>query len=101
MLYGQTDGTFESAAVLNGSDGEPLILGPSGNTQDERIERICTRPEAADIDGDGDLDIVSGNFSGNFAVFEGQHGHRLRLFRATFGTPMEVCSRCRNTAILS
>jgi hypothetical protein len=32
---------------------------------------ICTRPFAVDLDADGKLDIVSGNFHGRFAFFRG------------------------------
>ena len=31
-------------------------------------ERICTEPHAADLDGDGDLDLLIGNFQGTFLV---------------------------------
>ena len=35
-------------------------------------EKICTRPFAADWDGDGHLDLVVGNFSGTFYWFKGE-----------------------------
>jgi hypothetical protein len=69
VLWG--DGkAWKKAAVLTGSDGEPLILPRS----EEVTDRICTRPFAVDLDGDGKLDIVSGNFTGTFAVFRGEGG---------------------------
>jgi hypothetical protein len=71
VLYGDAEGTFRPAEVLNGSDGKPLILqfraGQSGVT-----DKICTRPFAVDLNGDGKLDIVSGNFTGTFGLFLGE-----------------------------
>jgi hypothetical protein len=66
VLRGQKDGSFAKAAPLCAADGEPLIL-----PGDDEIDRICTRPFAADLDGDGKLDLVSGNFRGQFALFRG------------------------------
>jgi hypothetical protein len=68
VLWGKGKGRFKKAEVLNGSDGEPLIITATKKTV---TEKICTRPTAVDLDGDGKLDIVSGNFSGSFAVFAG------------------------------
>ena len=70
VLWGTGDGSFESAAVLNGTDGKPLIIATSGGKRDVTT-KICTRPTAVDLNGDGKLDIVTGNFTGTFAVFEG------------------------------
>lgn len=69
VLWGAEGGGFAAPETLLGTDGEPLII-PSG--EDEVTERICTRPTAVDLDGDGDLDIVSGNFSGTFYLFTGE-----------------------------
>jgi len=70
VLSGSKDGTFRKAAVLDGSDGQPLIL-PRG---EDAIDRICTRPFACDLDGDTKLDIVAGNFRGTFGFFKGEGG---------------------------
>lgn len=69
VLYGKPDGTFQQAKVLKGTDGEPLIIPLDGQP---RTENICTRPFAVDWDGDGNLDLVVGNFGGTFYWFEGQ-----------------------------
>ncbi len=68
ILRGQPDGTFRPAAVLNGTDGQPLIIPLNGR---EMTENICTRPFAVDWDGDGHLDLVVGTFAGTFYLFKG------------------------------
>lgn len=70
VLHGKKGGTFGKAQVLDGSDGKPLILPRTENVTD----RICTRAFAADLDGDGALDLVAGNFAGTFALFRGEGG---------------------------
>ena len=70
VLYGDGEGKFSEAKALNGTDGNPLII-PLPEPRDIATV-VCTRPSAVDWDGDGDLDIVSGNFKGTFFYFEGQ-----------------------------
>ncbi|MEO6593853.1 MAG: VCBS repeat-containing protein [Planctomycetota bacterium] len=71
VLLGNQGGTFQKAQVCNGSDGEPLII-PTRGEQEDVTDKICTRPFAVDLDGDGVLDIVAGNFTGTFAFFRGE-----------------------------
>jgi hypothetical protein len=69
VMYGNADGTFRAPEVLKGADGEPLIIPIKGDEQ--MTENICTRPFAVDLDGDGKLDLVVGNFAGTFYWFKG------------------------------
>lgn len=70
VLWGQAEGGFAQAAVLTGTDGEPLIIEHAGRS--EVIQAICTRPFAVDWTGDGRLDLVVGNFGGSFHLFRGE-----------------------------
>src|SRR5262245_41460194 len=74
VLWGKPGGKFKKAEVLNGTDGKELIIpvqGKPGEGEDW-IKNICTRPFAVDWDGDGNLDLVVGNFAGTFYFFMGQ-----------------------------
>jgi len=70
VLRGKADGTFHKAEAVKGTDGEPLII--PAKDDDQVVEKICTRPFAADWNGDGHLDLVAGNFSGTFYWFQGE-----------------------------
>lgn len=72
VLWGQKGGTFKKAAVLNGSNGKALEIPFKG--ENEVTEAICTRPFAADWNGDGKLDLVVGTFSGSLYLFLGDGG---------------------------
>lgn len=70
VLYGKGKGVFEEAKVLNGTDGEPLVI--PHDDENEVVRGICTRPWAVDWDDDGDLDLLVGNFEGSFYLFRGE-----------------------------
>ncbi len=69
VLWGMPQGKFAAPTPLNNLEGSPLTVK---GTERVDLARICTRPTAVDLNGDGHLDIVSGNFGGTFYVFYGQ-----------------------------
>lgn len=91
VLWGQKDGSFKTAEALAGTDGEPLVI-PAG--EDSVTDAICTRPTATDWDGDGDLDLVVGNFKGTFYVFTGEGKGRFNpkctLLLDAAGEPLKI-----------
>jgi len=66
VLYGTGEGDFEEAVALRNTDGAHVVLRDKDNA--EMTERICTEPFAYDWDGDGDLDLLIGNFQGTFLL---------------------------------
>jgi L-fucose mutarotase/ribose pyranase (RbsD/FucU family) len=91
VLLGTAEGTFKKPTAVLGTDQKPLIL--PGEGEDTMTDRICTRPFACDLDGDGHLDLVVGNFSGTFGWFRGA-GKGTFEPQATWlvagGAPMQV-----------
>lgn len=75
VLWGKADRTFQPAEVLKGTDEKPLLI-PLGPEKDAWIDCICTRPTAVDWDGDGKLDLITGNFTGTFYLFRGEGNGR-------------------------
>ena len=93
VLYGTPDKAFRKAEVLNGTDGQPLII-PIANKEEQQTENICTRPFAADWDADSHLDLVVGNFSGTLYWFKGGGQGKFRPkpqpIKAGDGSPLKI-----------
>lgn len=69
LLAGTGDGGVAKAVSVNGTNGKPLIIPAA---EKEIVKSICTHPAAHDWDGDGDLDILTGNFEGTYFFFRNE-----------------------------
>lgn len=72
-LAGKEDG-FGAAEPLRTKAGKLLLVHTERHGVNRFADRTCTKPWAADLDGDGHLDLVVGNMVGHFALFRGREG---------------------------
>lgn len=79
VLYGKGDGDFAKAVALKTEEGKHLIEREAEG--DVTTQRICTEPFAHDWDGDGDLDLLIGNFEGSFVLVMNQGSKSEPLFK--------------------
>ncbi|HEX5051715.1 MAG TPA: FG-GAP and VCBS repeat-containing protein [Planctomycetota bacterium] len=63
-------GNFAAPRPVLGTDGRPLRV-TTRDRDDVSSDVICLRPAAADLDGDGKIDLVVGTWIGTFAFFRG------------------------------
>jgi len=65
IFRGQADGTFAKGEALLASSGKKVNAGPEWKSEKEpQMDSLAAAPHAADIDGDGDLDLLVGNIAG-------------------------------------
>lgn len=92
VLHGMPGGKWKAAQVLRGNDDKPLLLPNHGEEQAD-LAKICTRAFVADLDDDGNLDLVSGNFGGTFGWFRGEDAGGFApesTWLQAAGAPMQV-----------
>ena len=98
LLIGEEGGEYAAAEPLLSASGEPLVNvppkseepneegseeEPSSPGDDIEWNNICTHQHAVDYDGDGDLDLVTGNIGNTFFFVENTGSDQDRVLTDT------------------
>ncbi len=69
IFWGSEDGKFSLPKTLLGSDKKLLAMNSSKGEKPLKGQTLKSCPFPVDLNGDGNLDIVSGNAAGTFAFY--------------------------------
>lgn len=91
VLLGRGGNDFAEATTLKATNGKPILNVPHKTNlkEGERkydLRNICTHQFAADIDADGDLDIVVGNLNTEIFLHENKGSASTPVFDETGAT---------------
>ena len=74
VLAGEFNGSFRYFENMAGPGAPPAFAGPLINPFGLSNIELSSVPAVGDLDGDGDLDVLAGEFNGSFRYFENTAG---------------------------
>ncbi len=91
LFRGRADGTFEKGEVMKDSEGKNINVGGTWKSdRDPDMDSLATAPHAWDVDGDGDLDLIVGNFAGHVILIPNEGTKEKPSFVAKNRRPLEA-----------